>query len=57
MVVLCRCEHEYQDKIYGHGMRVFNPLEDDKWRCTVCLREQLVRKKKVEQSTTEEQKC
>lgn len=36
----CNCEHEYQDKKYGKGNRVFNskkgtPLE---YRCTVCER-------------------
>jgi hypothetical protein len=40
----CRCEHEYQDKRYGKGMRVFNFATNaqelkgaEGWRCTVCL--------------------
>lgn len=33
----CECKHEYQDKKYGKGMRVFNySKKHDTWRCTVC---------------------
>lgn len=32
----CTCAHEFQDKTYGKGMRVFNPSEKGKPRCTVC---------------------
>lgn len=36
----CTCEHEYQDKTYGKGNRVFNLCEGKKtWRCTVCGKE------------------
>jgi hypothetical protein len=37
------CHHEYQDELYGKGMRVFNAkVAEGKvkgWRCTVCGRE------------------
>lgn len=41
--VPCACEHEFQDKIYGKGVRVMNTTAkgDDKnvdVRCTVCKR-------------------
>lgn len=41
----CTCQHEWQDKTYGKGMRVCNPTakkSGDKviYRCTVCKREQ-----------------
>jgi len=35
----CDCKHEYQDKKYGKGKRVHNPTIKDKWRCTVCKKE------------------
>ena len=31
----CSCRHEYQDKLYGVGRRVFN-LGKANYRCTVC---------------------
>lgn len=42
MVKKCDCEHKYQDKKYGPGMRVMNPMtKTDGVRCTVCAREHL----------------
>ena len=36
----CTCSHEFQDKRYGKGKRLFNYCsKSDKWRCTVCKRE------------------
>jgi len=40
-VLTCTCQHEYQDKKYGKGMRVHNKAAgnkgtEKKWRCTVC---------------------
>lgn len=47
--VLCTCQHEYQDKKYGMGVRVANLTQKgtgsvDKriLRCTVCSREHTV---------------
>ena len=33
----CTCKHEFQDKTYGNGNRVFNKWTKG-WRCTVCER-------------------
>jgi hypothetical protein len=38
-VMLCGCQHEYQDKRYGLGKRVHNQTKKKTWRCTVCERE------------------
>jgi hypothetical protein len=36
-LMTCRCVSEYQDKLYGHSMRVHNPTaKENGWRCTVC---------------------
>lgn len=38
----CSCAHEFQDKVYGKGKRVFNVMQktkEKKCRCTVCLSE------------------
>lgn len=35
----CSCTHDFQDKIYGQGMRVHNTTvatKNGKYRCTVC---------------------
>lgn len=32
----CACAHEYQDREYGAGNRVFNPTPNKGFRCTVC---------------------
>lgn len=33
----CDCVHEFQDKQYGKGIRLFNEGKDGKFfRCTVC---------------------
>jgi hypothetical protein len=45
MVVLnCTCQHEWQDKKYGKGKRLFNQMKissgQKKYKCTVCGREQ-----------------
>ena len=39
MILKClmNCEHDYQDSLYGKGMRVHNPMKGgEKARCTVC---------------------
>ncbi len=37
MIIKCTCENKYQDKKYGKGKRVHNPLQGGKTnRCTVC---------------------
>jgi len=42
-ILPCTCEHEYQDTVYGKGMRVHNFGVTDKiWRCTVCGNEKKV---------------
>lgn len=38
----CTCEHDFQDKQYGKGNRVWNQTLKDKgtvYRCTVCTKE------------------
>lgn len=36
-IMLCSCQHESQDELYGKGMRLWNRLGDsDSYRCTVC---------------------
>ena len=36
-VLKCKCEHEFQDKEHGKGMRVHTVGEkNDDYRCTVC---------------------
>lgn len=42
-IVKCTCQNEYQDKVYGKGNRVANPVDKSKvngkvqhYRCTVC---------------------
>ena len=35
MVIKCKCTHEYQDKKYGRGNRVYVPTAKGA-RCTVC---------------------
>jgi hypothetical protein len=40
-VLKCSCRHDYQDSIYGVGMRVMNPAPSDKpkeYVCTICER-------------------
>lgn len=41
----CTCNSEFQDELYGKGIRLFNTCGDNKgkiteYRCTVCGREQ-----------------
>lgn len=40
MILPCNCKHEFQDRIYGRGMRVHNKAKSKDggavWRCTVC---------------------
>lgn len=41
MIGKCYCKHEFQDKVYGKGNRVFNEKESKgarEYRCTVCER-------------------
>ena len=36
-VIKCNCNHDYQDKVYGKGMRVHNYAEKaETYKCTVC---------------------
>jgi len=40
-ILPCSCSHWWQDLRYGKGMRVHNwAVRVEKWRCTVCKREQ-----------------
>lgn len=32
----CKCKNDYQDRIYGNGMRIYNPNAKGGSRCTVC---------------------
>jgi len=38
MVIKCRCDHEYQDVVYGDGKRLHNKMngKEGYYRCTVC---------------------
>lgn len=38
MIMNCTCKNAYQDKLYGVGKRVFNPMgkERKRARCTSC---------------------
>ena len=39
-IMACDCEHEFQDKTYGKGRRVYNHAPSvSGYRCTVCLNE------------------
>lgn len=38
-IMKCTCDHEYQDKTYGKGMRVHNRKRAGNWVCTVCTHE------------------
>jgi hypothetical protein len=38
-VIRCDCNHAFQDKTYGVGMRVHTPKKTGGWRCTVCRKE------------------
>lgn len=40
-VLLCNCEHTFQDETYGKGRRLHNPFKNG-FRCTVCGREKLI---------------
>lgn len=40
-IMKCSCQHEFQDQMYGKGMRVWNPTgkgsnQGDGYVCTVC---------------------
>lgn len=42
--IKCTCKSEFQDKLYGKGVRLFNCCGDSKgkitgYRCTVCGKE------------------
>lgn len=44
MILYCTCKHDHQDRLYGPGKRVHNPMAKSKvveqsYRCTVCSRE------------------
>jgi hypothetical protein len=40
LILKCRCQHDYQDRRYGYGLRVHNGCKSGTsgfgWRCTVC---------------------
>jgi hypothetical protein len=38
MILKCTCQHNYQDRKYGPGMRVHNKMTKikDSYRCSVC---------------------
>ena len=41
-VIQCTCKSEFQDELYGKGMRLANTMGKDKpsgYRCTVCGKE------------------
>lgn len=41
-VMHCKCDHDFQDKKYGRGLRVHNRTEKGSrtiYRCTVCNNE------------------
>lgn len=35
-ILQCNCSHEFQDQLYGKGMRVHNVNKKGKAACTVC---------------------
>lgn len=35
-ILKCSCSHEFQDQVYGQGMRVHNVNEKGEAFCTVC---------------------
>ncbi len=35
-IMECTCKHDYQDATYGKNKRVFNKMQSDTYRCTVC---------------------
>lgn len=59
MIATCTCSHEEQDKLYGKGRRVFNPMGlkgKSGGRCTVCKREDASLISKEEKSDTTKEK-
>jgi len=50
MIYPCNCTHEYQDKKYGKGNRVFNETMSHNYRCSVCgnMRKEIKAPKKEE---------
>lgn len=51
-IMKCLCYHEYQDKIYGKNMRIFNMKGDgERWTCTVCRNEVYRAKRKSKEET------
>lgn len=48
MKMKCNCEHDFQDKEHGKGVRVHNPCKEGKtFRCTVCGNEKVKANKEV----------
>lgn len=44
----CRCRHEFQDEVYGKGMRVHRAArKEGDWRCTVCFPSGLSRRMRI----------
>lgn len=60
IVMSCGCPHDFQDKTYGVGMRLFNPVTKTPGtaRCTVCGSVKSVKISDVvhEQNTKQKQK-
>ncbi len=40
MIGTCNCANKFQDKLYGKGNRMHNPLKEDAstGKCTVCAK-------------------
>jgi len=41
-IIQCNCKSDFQDELYGKGMRLMNTMGKDKpsgYRCTVCRKE------------------
>jgi len=36
MIKHCKCKHEFQDSVYGKGLRLHTVAKDGTHRCTVC---------------------
>lgn len=41
IILACSCKHAYQDRRYGAGRRLHNPVnkKENTYRCTVCKTE------------------
>jgi len=57
IIMHCSCESDFQDKMYGVGMRVHNDMtsKENMARCTVCGTERSISKNTSRENTTENQ--